>query len=61
MSYTSSDVKMRYNEKSYHKINVRLRKEADADIIEFIEANKSKLGTTNMFREALEMYIEANK
>lgn len=61
MSYTSSDVKMRYNEKSYHKINVRLRKEADADIIEFIEANKGKLGTTQMFREALEMYVEAQK
>lgn len=58
MSYTSSDVKMRYNEKTYRPIEIKLRKEGDADIIDFINANKEKLGTTGIFREALELYIK---
>lgn len=57
MSQTSSEVKMRYNYKTYHPVAVRLRIEEDADIIDFIEENKEKMGTTNIFREALEMYI----
>ena len=61
MGRTSSEVKMRYNSKAYKKIGVTFRKDTDADIIEFIEANKGKLGTTNIFRDALEMYIEAQK
>lgn len=61
MGRTSSEVKMRYNSKAYKKIGVTFRKDTDADIIEFVEANKGKLGTTNIFRDALEMYIEANK
>lgn len=60
MAYTSSDVKMRYNNKAYKKIGVTFRKEEDADIIAFIDANKEKLGTTNIFREALELYIKEN-
>lgn len=61
MSYTSSEVKMRYNAKAYKKVSISFRLEEDADIIDFIEANKGKLGTTNIFREALEMYIKAQK
>lgn len=61
MAYTSSDVKQRYNEKTYKKIGVTLRKNTDADIVEFVEANKTRIGTTQLFREALEYYITTKK
>ena len=60
-TFTSTDVKRRYNEKTYKRIILYLRYDEDAELLEFIEANKDKLGTTQMFREALEMYIEAQK
>lgn len=58
MSYTSSEVKARYNSKAYHPVAVRFRNNEDADIIQFIEENKEKIGTTQLFREALELYIK---
>lgn len=61
MSYTSSDVKMRYNSKAYHKLNVMLRLNEDSDIIDFIEAQKEHTGTTQLFREALGLYIKREK
>lgn len=61
MSYTSNEVKWRYKQKAYHSINIRLRLEGDADIIEFIESNKDQAGgVTQLFREALELYIKEN-
>ena len=61
MGRTSSEVKQRWMEKAYKKYLVSFRYDTDQEIIDFIEANKEKLGTTNIFRDALEMYIEANK
>lgn len=61
MGRTSSEVKQRWMEKAYKKYLVSFRYDTDQEIIDFIEANKGKLGTTNIFRDALEMYIEANK
>ena len=61
MGKTSSEVKQRWMEKAYKKYLVSFRYDTDQEIIDFIEANKEKLGTTNIFRDALEMYIEANK
>lgn len=58
MGYTSSEVKMRYNDKAYKKVGISLRNDKDADIIAFIDANKEKIGTTQLFREALELYIK---
>ena len=60
MGYTSSEVKMRYNDKAYKKVGISLRNDKDADIIAFIDANKEKIGTTQLFREALELYIREN-
>lgn len=61
MGRTSSEVKQRWMEKAYKKYLVSFRYDTDQEIIDFIEANKEKLGTTNIFRDALEMYIEAQK
>ena len=61
MGKTSSEVKQRWMEKAYKKYLVSFRYDTDQEIIDFIEANKEKLGTTNIFRDALEMYVKANK
>ena len=61
MGRTSSEVKQRWMEKAYKKYLVSFRYDTDQEIIDFIEANKEKLGTTNIFRDALEMYIAAQK
>lgn len=50
---TSTEVKQRWESKAYKKYLVRLRVDDDADLIEFIENNKSK-GTTELFRAGIE-------
>ena len=59
-TFTSTEVKRRYNDKTYKRIAVYFRYDEDRDLIQFLEDNKEKLGTTNIFRDALEMYIKAN-
>lgn len=61
MGKTSSEVKTRWMDKAYRKYVVSFRYDTDQEIIDFVEANKEKLGTTNIFREALEMYVNAQK
>ena len=61
MGKTSSEVKTRWMDKAYRKYVVSFRYDTDQEIIDFVEANKEKLGTTNIFREALEMYVKAKK
>lgn len=58
MSHTSNEVKERYYNKTYHSVAVTLRKDDDHDIIVFIEAHKKDVGTTQLFREALKMYMK---
>lgn len=60
-TYTSTDVKRRYNEKTYKRVILYLRYDEDSELLDFIEENKEKIGTTQMFREALEMYMAAQK
>lgn len=57
---TSSEVKKRWMDKAYHRYAVNFRYDTDQHIIDFIEANKS-IGTTQIFREALELYMKAGK
>lgn len=57
---TSSEVKKRWMDKAYHKYAAYFRYDTDQHIIDFIEANKS-IGTTQIFREALEMYMKAGR
>lgn len=51
---TSSEVKSRWEAKTYRKYLVRLRSDEDADLIDFIEENKEKRGTTELFRSGIE-------
>ena len=41
-THTSSEVKARYNAKTYKQYTVSFRKDRDADIIEKIEAERAK-------------------
>lgn len=51
---TSNEVKSRWEAANYKKYLIRLRSDTDADLIQFIEANKEKHGTTELFRMGLE-------
>ena len=54
-TYTSSAVKKRYNEKTYTRYMINLRKVEDADIISLIEAEKAKGASTS---EAIKTLIK---
>ena len=60
-TYTSTEVKTRWKQKNYKQYVVSLRYDTDQELIDFMEDNKDKLGTTNIFRDALAMYVEAEK
>lgn len=61
MGKTSNEVKQRWIDKAYSRYLVSFRYDTDGDLIDFMEQHKEKLGTTNIFRDALQMYINANK
>lgn len=61
MGKTSNEVKQRWIDKAYSRYLVSFRYDTDGDLIDFMEKNKERLGTTNIFRDALQMYINANK
>lgn len=58
---TSYEVKKRWMDKAYHKYAAYLRYDTDQHIIDFLEANKESVGTTQIIREALELYIKENE
>lgn len=58
---TSTEVKNRWKKKAYKIYRVNLRYDTDHELMEFIDSNKDSIGLTQMFREALEMYMNANK
>lgn len=55
---TSTEVKQRWENSAYQKYMIRLRKDDDADLIAFIEENKEAVGTTELFRRALELLMD---
>lgn len=55
---TSYDVRKRWDADNHKIYSVRLRLKEDAEIIEYIEANKAEMGTSNIFREALDKFIK---
>lgn len=61
MGKTSSEVKARWMEKAYKKYLISLRYDTDQDLIDYVEKNKDKVGTTQIFREALAEYIANQK
>ena len=51
---TSSEVKARYNKKTYVSYLVNFRKDSDQDIIDMVESEKQAgLSTTDAFRKLL--------
>lgn len=54
MGKTSTEIKTRWESKTYKKYLVRLRADEDRELIEFIEQNKGTYGTTEIFRAGLE-------
>lgn len=56
---TSYEVRKRWMDKAYKRYAVNLRYDSDQDVIDFIEKHKEKYGTTNIFRDALEMYVKS--
>ena len=57
MGKTSTEVKQRWESKAYRKYLIRLRADTDSALIDYLEKNKERLGTTNIFRDALGEYI----
>ena len=53
---TSTEVKNRWNAKTYKRYTVNLRKDEDADLIEFIETNKERISITEYFRAGVEHF-----
>ena len=54
-TFTSSAVKKRYNDKTYQKYTISLRKIEDAPIINFIEQQRQQeIPITDIFRQAFE-------
>ena len=47
---TSSEVKNRWNAKTYKRYQVSLRKDDDANLIAFVESVKDTIGVTDIFR-----------
>lgn len=47
---TSSEVKNRWNAKTYKRYQVSLRKDDDANLIAFVESVKDTIGVTEIFR-----------
>lgn len=58
VSYTSSEVKTAWKQRNYKRYEVNFRLDADREIIDYIEANKERFGTTEIFRAAMEMLIK---
>lgn len=58
-THTSTEVKARYNNKTYTTYRANLRKDEDAALIEFIEANREKYGITDYFRIGVEAVMKS--
>ena len=58
MSYTSSEVKKRWMNANYKSYRVNLRYDADQELIDYMEQHKEQFGTTEIFRQALQLLID---
>lgn len=50
-------MKKRWIEKAYKRYMVNFRYDADAELIAYLEERKDTIGTTQIFREALQDYL----
>ena len=58
VSYTSTEVKTAWKQRNYKRYEINFRLDTDQEIIDYIEANKERFGTTEIFRAAMELLIE---
>ena len=58
VSYTSAEVKTAWKQRNYKRYEVNFRLDTDKDIIDYIESNKERFGTTEIFRAAMEELIK---
>ena len=58
VSYTSTEVKTAWKQRNYKRYEVNFRLDTDKEIIAYIEANKERFETTEIFRAAMEMLIK---
>lgn len=56
-THTSNEVKNRWKAKAYKSYNINLRYDRDQKLIDYIEKHKGGIGTTEIFREALDEYL----
>lgn len=56
--HTSYEVRRRWDVENQKVYSIRLRLKDDAEIIEYIEANKATVGTSELFRQALAKYMK---
>ena len=59
VSYTSTEVKTAWKQRNYKRYEVNFRLDTDKEIIAYIEANKERFGTTEIFRAAMEALIKS--
>ena len=57
VSYTSTEVKTAWKQRNYKRYEINFRLDTDKEIIAYIEANKERFGTTEIFRAAMELLI----
>ena len=55
---TSPEAVQRWEKRNYKKFLVRFRFDTDKRLLDFIEDYKDEIGTTQIFREALILYIK---
>lgn len=58
VSYTSTEVKTAWKQRNYKRYEINFRLDTDKNIIDYIEANKERFGTTEIFRAAMEELIK---
>lgn len=51
----------RWQAANFRRYTVNFKNEDDAELIAYIESNKSQQSTTDIFREALQMLIDSKK
>lgn len=56
---TSYEAHQRWAADNLKRYAVSLRYDSDQDLIDFIEANKDREGTSKIFREALQLLIDS--
>lgn len=59
MSKTSSEVKNRWNEKTYKRLSLFLRKEEDKEYIEYLETRRAETGESlaDIIKAALDLLM----